>query len=357
MEEATVTDVNRSTWTCTAETRHTAKTVPDLHVGSPYHNPEGDGFHVMPDVGAICHIAWPSDNTPPWIIDFIGAPSAVHSEGESPIRSTGDAEGSDTDVSFRSRRPRLNPGDMAMTTRDGNHLIVRRGGVLEIGATPISKRIYLPIQNFIKDFCENYAMHSIAGDLEWTVARVENDPDGNAPATWTLHLNEFAQDERATVRVRHLPALAPGESSKSAWEVDVSPQGIDRDTGEVTSSKYHFVITIAGDQIEVIGASREITVEGDDTLTVGGSQSVDVGGDYALASDGKAEIIAQDEAVLAGSRVKLGGRAAASQAVKGDALVQWFGSAQWVVAGTVATLSPASLAQLQGVLSRKVSLE
>lgn len=354
-EEATITDVNRDRWTVTVDTRHTAKTVPDVQVGSPYLHPEGEGVYSMPDVGATCYLAWPSDNTPPWVMAFKGDANVVASADGNPIRMTSEDGGSTSDVSFSSRRPRMNPGDTAITTRDGNHLIVRRGGVVEIGATPIAKRLYLPIANYIKDFAENYAMHMLGGDLEWVVARSEEDPSGNAPATWTLQLNEFAQDEKATVRIRHMPPV--GSGSKSAWEIDVAPQGINRDTGEVTGAKYRLSVTIDGDQIEMISASREVTIDGDDDLTVGGDQSISVGGDHLLEAGGKAEILATGDAVLGGAGVKLGSRLATSPAMLGDEFLIWVASAQWLVVGSVATLSPASLAGLQRVLSRKVSLE
>lgn len=358
VEEAVITDVNRNTWTVTADTKHSGKTVPDIQIGVPYHHYEaGEGFHHLPEVGAICYLAWPSDNTPPFILCYIGAAASQTSTDGEPARSTPDGSGSPTDVSFRSKRPNLNPGDIAITTRDENFLYLRRGGIVQIGATPIAQRIYIPILNYIKDFCENYEMQAFGGDVAWTVGRQEDDPAGNAPATYTFHLNEFAQDEKATVRIRHLPLTGPGGGDKSAWEINVAPQNIDRDTGEVTDAVYTFIVTTTGDQTEMVGASRSVTVKGDDTLDVQGDLSVTVSGDTSMSSNGKTEIIASGDAVLGGAQVKIGGRGAASPGVLGDQLLAWFGSAQWTVAGTVATVSPGSIAALQQILSRKVTLE
>lgn len=349
LEEATVTNVDRDRYTVTAETTYSGKTVADLQVGSPYMHPEGDGIFILPEVGAVCHIAWPNDNSSPYLHDFISPPA---------VRGTEEGEGENpTIVEFRCRRPRMNPGDIGLVTRDGNHLMLRRGGVVEIGATAVSKRIYIPIRNFIKDFCENYAMHSPAGSLEWTVARKERDPGGNAASTWTLHLNEFAQDEKATVRIRHLPVTAPGGESKAAWEVEVAPQGINREDGSVESSKYRMVVTTAGDQVEVVGASREITIEGDDDLTVNGSGTATIGGDYTMTADGKIAMLAQGEAVFGGATTKVGGRDANSPGMKGDAFLTWIAGAQWAVTGTTAALSPASLVALQQVLSTTVFIK
>jgi hypothetical protein len=359
-EEAEVIDVNRKTWTVTVATRHRSKQVEDIQCMVPYtHYQNGEGYHFLPEVGAICMLAWPSDNTPPFIMGFKGAASVRRSEDGAPERSTADPEGSDTDVSFRARRPALNPGDIAMTTRDENFVILRRGGVLQIGATPISQRVYIPILNYIKDYCENYQMNAFGGDITWQVDRVEDDPAGDAPASYTFHMNTYAQDAKATVRVRYMPVKDPGGGDRTAWEVKVAPQGIDRDEGSITGEQYSLIVTTGGDYTEFIAASREVTIQGDDTLTVSGDRTVSVGGTEAKDVDGDMRHLAGGEAVFGGSSVKLASRRAASPGVLGDRLVELLATAQYVVntSTMTAVMSPASVAQLQRILSRKVFLE
>lgn len=358
IEECVITNVNRKTWTVTAESRHSAKTVEDIQVLAPYHHySNGEGIHHLPEVGAICVICWLSDNTPPFIMGYLGAASVTSSQDDGPERSTAAAEGSPTDVSFQSRRPDLNPGDIAMTTRDGNFIYLRRGGVIQIGATSIAQRIYIPVLNYIKDFCENYEMSHFGGDLSWTVARSESDASGKAPATYILHLNEFAQDKKATVRISHLPVPSPGGGSKAVWEVKVAPQGIDRDDGSVTGAVYSLLVTMDGKKTEIIGADRSTTIKGNDLLDVTGDRTLTVGGTEKHTVTGDLKLLAGQKAVLAGLLLKLGSEGASEPGVKGQALLTWFASAQWVVAGTVATLSPASLTALSQILSQKVFLE
>lgn len=357
-EEGTITDINRDTHVVRVATRHSGKEPEDIQVSVLYATAEGDYAGVMPEVGATCHIAFPSDNTPPYIMDFIVEPSVVGSTGDGPARMSADPEGSPTDVSYRANRPQMNPGDQVYITRDGNHLILRRGGVVEIGATSISKRLFLPIGNYIKDFCENYNMHAFGGALEWTTAREEDDPAGRAATTWSLSLNEFAQDSKASVRVRHMPLAAPGGGTKSAWEVDVAPAGIDPDTGDVTGAVYHLVVTLEGDKIEVIGASREVTIEGDDSLTINGSRATSVGGTDDLDVDGNLTLTSGGTASMDGaSGVVLGGQDASEPPILGHAFMQWIASAQFIVAGTVAQISPASLAQLPRAFSEKLRIK
>lgn len=360
-EEAVVTNVNRKTWTVTCETRHSAKTVEDVQCLVPYHHfNNGEGYHHLPEVGAICMLAWPSDSTPPLIMGYKAAAATRRTpDGEESETATADGDGSEDDVSFRSRRPNLQPGDMAITTRDENFLILRRGGIVQLGATPISQRVYIPILNYIKDFCENYQMDAFGGDVRWLVERQEDDPSGDAPATYIMHVNTSAQDEKATVRVRYMGLADSGASGdRVAWEVQVAPQNIDTETGEVSSPVYTLQVTTAGDLTATM-ASRDVTVEGDDSLTVQGSRSINVQSDDEVTVQGDMRHIASGEAVYGGRQVKLASRGATSPAVKGDALLTWAASAQILVNSTTGTgtFSPASLAQLQQILSRKVFLE
>jgi hypothetical protein len=356
-EEGTITDVNRNTYTVTVETRHSEKTVEDVQVLAPYHHfSNGEGIHHLPEIGALCWIAWPNDNTPAFVLGYAGAASVLGSSDGTPARSTSTAEGSNTDVSFRSRRPKLDPGDIAITTRDENFLVLKRGGVIQIGATPICQRIYLPILNYIKDFAENYEMHTLGGDVSWTVARAENDPSGDAPSSYVFHMNEFAQDAKATVRIQHMPL---GDGDKAAWQVQVAPKGIDRDDGSVTDEKYSLLITTSGKKAEIIGADRTIHVKGNDTLTVDGSRSTSISGDDTLSVDGSIDATASGTHVVGGSVVKLASSNANNPGVKGTALVQFLSSAIYIVDPTTntATLAPPLVATLQSLLSQKVFLE
>lgn len=360
-EEGTIVDVDRKRWTCRVDTTHSSKSIDDVKMGVPYvHNRNGEGYHHLPEVGATVMVAWPSDNTGPFVLCYLPIPSVVSDDNDDgPTRqpSTDTTDTSTTDVEFRANRPDMNPGDLALTTRDENFLFLRRGGVVQIGATPIAQRIYLPVLNYIRDFAENYSMETPGVTLEATVERAENDPSGDAPATYTMHVRSYAQDELATVRARYLPLVGPDGGDRAAWDIYIAPRGINLDTGEVQSEVYRLVVSVSGDKTEIMGASRSVTIHGDDELTVDGSQTVSVGSDASLHAGGNLVLSSDSEASLSGGTVKVGSRSAASPSVLGDALIQWFATAQWTVAGNVASVSPASAATLQRILSRKVYVE
>lgn len=314
-EECVIINVNKKTWVVDVETKHSNRTISDIQVMAPYHHfSNGEGIMHLPEVGAICLVGWPSDNTPPFIMGYLGAASTLSSDGTSPERSTTE-EGSDTDVSHRSNRMDLQPGDIAMATRDDNFIVLRRGGVLQLGSTPTAQRIYIPILNYVKDFAENYEMNAFGGNIAWTTSRDDEDPAGSAAASYTFHMQEFAQDAKASVRVRHFPLQAVvGSDPKTAWEVTVAKQGIDKETGDVSSAKYTLSILTDGKKTETIGADCEISIVGNDTRNVDGNIEYTAGGTAKLSAGGKA--------TLHGSSVSLGD-GATEPVPKGNVLLRY----------------------------------
>jgi hypothetical protein len=353
-EKGVVTDVNRATFTVTVESVHSGKTFPDIQPLSPYHHfDNGEGIHHLPEVGAECYVMSPSDNTPALIVGYTAPPRVLTSTDETPQRSTTRPEGSSTDVSYKSKRPDMNPGDIGITGRDENFLMLHRGGVLSLGATGISQRIYIPVGNYIKDFCENYGMHHFGGDLEWTVERPEKDPKGKAPCTYVFQLHEFASDAKASVRIRHMP-LTSGKDKKSAWDIQVAPQGIDKEKGSVSGATYTMMVLMDGTKTEFVGANRTLEIKGDDTVKITGKRTTTVGKDDSLEVTGALKMKAKGEASLEGAKVSLGGAGAAEMFISGTKLLQIWPSLVFDVKGVVATPNPSTIALLKQCMSKKV---
>ena len=363
IEEGTVINVDKRTYTVDIETRHSAKTLNDIQWMTPYHHTvNGEGFHHIPEIGAIVILCWPSDNTSPFIMGYIGAAAQMVSpDGEQETPSTTGDEGSQSTASFRSGRPELNFGDIAITGRDDNFIILRRGGVLQIGSTQVAQRMYLPITNFIKDFCENYEMATLGGTFNWSVDRNEDDPGGDAPVRYTLHVHEHAQEAKATVRIRHFPIDSGSGDDKTAYEINIAPQGIDTDTGEVTGEKYKLLVTMGGDKTEMIGGSHVLDITEDATWTVGGALSITVSGDATLDGAGTVTIKSGSKVVVDAPRVAIGSAGAAEPFVKGTALLTALAAIQIPVAttpaGMIAQGPPTNLAAFQQALSTKIKGE
>ncbi len=321
IEEATVVDVNKANYTVSVITRHTSKRFDDLQVALPYfHNENGEGVYFLPEVGAVCQIFRGSDTTPPFIMGFIAIPAVRESDDGTPTRSTTEG-GSTTDVSFRGRRLDILPGDIFMTTRDENFVLLRRGGVLQLGATDIAQRVYIPINNFIKDFCENYSMDTFGGNVRWSVERQENDPGGDAPCSYVFHMNEHAQDEKASFRVRHFPAQGPEGGEKQVWEVVVAPKKVNTETGAYEDETYTMLITMDGTKTEFVGASYSIRVTQNYSVEADGDVTLKAGGIAKLEGGSEARVKASQ--VITDGNTSLGSADAIEPAVLGLKLLQY----------------------------------
>lgn len=177
IEHGKVVDVDTETYTVSVYTQFTNKTISNISFAVPYqHYANGEGIFFMPEVGSTCWIAFPSDGLRPFILCW------------TPVN--------DEQNDFSANRPALNPGDIYLGTRDENFLILRRGGVVQLGGGPLSQRMYLPINNTIRDICENYSLNTLGGGLEWAVMRDENTTDGSRPSILRLAAREYANDEQ-----------------------------------------------------------------------------------------------------------------------------------------------------------------
>lgn len=175
VERARIVNVNIRDYTVDVKTEFAIKNRFDIPIMVPYCNQnQGEGMNFLPEVGATCWICTPSeDGKDAFVLGF-----TMVDEGGS----------------YRGGRELLNPGDLNFKTRDGNFVTLRRGGVVQIGSTPICQRVFLPIRNIIQDYAENYELHTPAGDLTWNVARKEEDSDGHQMCLFTLAAKEFADD-------------------------------------------------------------------------------------------------------------------------------------------------------------------
>jgi hypothetical protein len=132
----------------------------------------GEGIYAVPEPGTKGYVIVPSDGSQKIFLAFLYPQHITES--------------------FRNGRPLdLQPGDMMMIGRDGNGVLIKRGGVTKIRATEMCQRIFIPINNVIKDFCESYQMYSAGGTLTWHVSK--NTGDDNA-TIWELRSKRKATE-------------------------------------------------------------------------------------------------------------------------------------------------------------------
>lgn len=289
VESGRVLDVDISNYTLTIATQYSKKPQTGIAWSSPYtHFVNGEGMYIMPEVGSLCWVCFPSDGNRAFVL------------GWAPGGDEGD---------YRARRQDLNPGDIYMGTRDENFLILRRGGIVQIGGGPLSQRLFLPVNNTIKDFCENYGLHTVGGDLEWSVKREETDTDGKRPTTFSLKAREVANDEKP---IAELLVGSHGDGDKTILSLKIKDSGasgaatqisltldkegnvkweVKKDVEWKVTGKY----TLKADDVIEMTSKKDFKVKGK-TYTLTGEDSVKIeatGGNVTIT--GSPKIIMKDK--------------------------------------------------------------
>jgi hypothetical protein len=340
IENGRVINVNMRRWTADVRTEVNQTLFLDIQWGNPYlHFAQGEGIFAMAEVGAKCMVCRPSDS-PPFIMCFITtfernqSAESDDSQGERDLQEG--QEQSNANVSFAAGRPDLQQGDMMLRGRDGNQIWLRRGGVLELGATAVSKRIYIPLLNYIRDFCENYALQTFGGDMSWVVKRVEDDPDGDAKALFTLAAKDGAQDDKGTValRIGHIDdedrlslLIKPDAINMETFEVDggaLFELTIDKEGSVEITGKKDATITIEGDLSQTVQGSATYEFQGGQTVNVTGDQETSVSGGHKVTAANSEENISGGKVVNSPS-IDLGGTGG-EPAAKSITLATWLGT-------------------------------
>jgi hypothetical protein len=251
-----IVNINLVNWTVDVVAQFDRKRYFEVQVASPYlHHNRGEGLSIFPEVNSVCMVCVPSDSSPPYVLAFIMPHETVTdaSSDDAPAgtRSHGAKSEFATDASFACGRPKAKPGDIFLRTRDNNFLILHRGGVLQIGATELAQRIYIPLGNLVTDISENYAHHNAGGSIVWGLQ--DGPSQTNFPAQYLHTFRVFANDKAADVRLAvgkvyspvpdpdggtALAAAGVGQSADSPiiCELVVAPKGFNVESGDVVDA-------------------------------------------------------------------------------------------------------------------------
>lgn len=163
LELATVMVVNVAEYSVDVLTEDTHRSLLGVPIMQPLSHPDhGGGITFLPEVGAKCWICTPGDSTSAFLLGFMwNAPTQTEArqyDGDGP--------------NFTGMREPMEPGDIRIGTVDGNSVVIRRGGVLQLGASGICQRVYVPIGNVIRDYFQRYHAVSPLGEISWSHARL-----------------------------------------------------------------------------------------------------------------------------------------------------------------------------------------
>ena len=273
--QASVINIDMVQWTVDVYSKKVGRWFPNVQVGNMYlHHAAGEGVYAVPDLGATCMICLPTDLSPPFILSYVAPPEVVSGdEVDNPDEELAEEMAKDGDAldqadsssrtrplgfTFGLRRGRAKPGDIVMRGRDGNFVILHRGGVLQLGASELAQRIYLPLRNLITDMAERYRMTTAAGTIRWGMQELDYE---KRETEWMQTLRVFADDAYADLRivcghVNNPVRLPEGDDDKDildqmqfavnapvVYEVTLLPGGKDSgfnaESGEVYKKSYN----------------------------------------------------------------------------------------------------------------------
>jgi len=169
----------------------------DIHssiaYGTMYSN-VSTGTHIdfVPEVGAKCLILSLSDGSDPVVVGWVSAPRHGAFAAD-------DAEEPEDD--FMGGRLGLAPGDIALYNSRGATVLLRKGGTLQIGSSPLAQTVYIPIDNFIRHFFQNYEAKSLLGNLYWKHGAIKTGEEmTSAQMYWGM--KKDVEDSFVTINVR-----------------------------------------------------------------------------------------------------------------------------------------------------------
>ena len=291
IETALVINVNTEEYTVDVYCEGSGRKYIDIPFMQPYaHYLNGEGIYFMPETGAPCWVCAPSDSNTPFVLGFGSA--------------------YDIDGKYKNLKRSLNAGDIFLGTRDDNFVILRRGGVLQLGAGPLNQRMHIPLNNWIKDVCENYRLDTIGGELVWQVHRAEEDDDADRAVSFSLSSRQRANEQVATCYLT---------------------MGNHEDDDQ---SLFRLVVLTAGDGTGTEAVVLNMGKDGKVTWTVSDTFDLLATGDISLVSDGgnvviqgKTGVNIKSEAnivldVSQGQVINLGRDSLTSPVALGDAVQQ-----------------------------------
>lgn len=186
-----VTSVDSVRWTVSVRTED-GRSFPDLPMVPRTSNPDGSGSASLPQENSLVTLAFTGSETTPIILG--GAVAPLGGAGE-------DAEQDPTD--YRMNRPVLNPGDDIVASSATGFIIMRKGGMLEVGSGDNCQRIYVPVQDIIREFCRSTEQETDGSTFKQT-ARVDDPAWGanKTPFESVYQVYEFCEDENPIVDLR-----------------------------------------------------------------------------------------------------------------------------------------------------------
>jgi len=193
-------------------------------VGGAYCSVKGGGWMgAMPQVGDLVFLGRASDSQGYVPLAFLPYPDVTTVSG------TADSKEISPRNRFRGDRPLLQEGDLGMIGPAGGHVLVKRGGLVEIVADEFCNSMWLADEKTVKTVCQNMILEGWFGSSEFFTVREEGrDTRDATPTGYSLKLKSIAQqaphifvDAGAVMEEENLPMPGYPTISKDAFGLGV----------------------------------------------------------------------------------------------------------------------------------------
>lgn len=198
LELAQVTAVNARARTVDLVCMNTHKRPAGVLLSYASSHPEhAGGDDTLPEVGAYCYVAFPGDTSPPFVLCFVNKPDF----GVDGVQ----------ELNYSENKVAMDPGDRRLSTADGNQLVLRRGGLVELSSNSLSKLMLIPVDNLIRLYAQRFQLRSPLGEIDWGHATLSADGTivqeaiKNTPVLVRYGIKNYAQEnvrEHYTIEVR-----------------------------------------------------------------------------------------------------------------------------------------------------------
>lgn len=165
LDKAIVTyvDVNNCTVDLTSESNN--RRYEEIQFAGLYtHNDHRGGVFVVPELGSYAFVHT-DVNGESHVFGFVNSNNsdATNEKGSERV-----PDSDDRGFHYRRNRSKYEPGDIFLGTADGNQVLVRRGGLVQIEASPLAQTLYIPVGNIIRHYFQQYQAYSPLGEIEWS---------------------------------------------------------------------------------------------------------------------------------------------------------------------------------------------
>lgn len=299
VELARVEEVDLVGWTVTVTCVFSQRVnLPKIPLLTTYCHPaHGGGVSFMPEVGSYCYLCFPAEQTP-FILGFIENPRQVAPQTTGPgglVEQTGT-----TELSAAGERDPLEPGDLRLATADGNQVTLRRGGLVQIGATGLCQRLYIPIENVVRDYFQRYQARSPLGEIDWGHATVVQssglDTTQETPVLVRYSIKETAQEDVS--KKNYTVELRVGRLDSNMLDTETDNEHLFASDevrrvpwSKITAGQKGVIsLTVYSHESDKVTYAFQVSRDGNGFMRLLGNLQLDIDGDLAINVKKGAEV-------------------------------------------------------------------